>query len=53
MARSAVRHNRASPRASSQAVATVAAAWARIIAQLGPASGMGIGPFIAHAAPSW
>src|SRR6187200_33683 len=34
MTRSAVRHNHASPRPSRQAVATVANAWAMIIAQL-------------------
>jgi len=34
IAHSAVRHNHASPRPSSQAVATVAAVWATIIAQL-------------------
>ena len=54
IARSAVRHNHASPRPSSQAVATVAAVWPTIIAQLVvPASVIAIGPCMTHAEPNW
>jgi len=62
IAHSAVRHNHASPRPSSQAVATVAAIWAMIMIQLAVAASaigpvlctlIGPVPCMAHAAPSW